>query len=77
MEEIWKPIDGYPDYDISNLGRVKSKARMILRSNSSVPYLVPERILALAISRNSKESTKLYYSVPIRNEDGKKTQALP
>lgn len=24
MEEIWKTIDGYPDYEISNKGRVKS-----------------------------------------------------
>ena len=24
MEEIWKPIEGYPGYEISNLGRIKS-----------------------------------------------------
>ena len=24
MEEIWKPIDGYPNYRVSNLGRIKS-----------------------------------------------------
>lgn len=24
MEEIWKPIEGYEDYEISNYGRVKS-----------------------------------------------------
>lgn len=24
MKEIWKPIEGYPDYEVSSLGRVKS-----------------------------------------------------
>ena len=24
MEEIWKIIDGYPNYMVSNLGRVKT-----------------------------------------------------
>jgi hypothetical protein len=24
MEEIWKDIEGFPDYQVSNLGRVKS-----------------------------------------------------
>lgn len=27
MEEIWKNIEDYPNYQISNLGRVKSKER--------------------------------------------------
>lgn len=24
IKEIWKPIEGYPDYEVSNLGRIKS-----------------------------------------------------
>ena len=24
IKEIWKPIEGYPDYEVSNMGRVKS-----------------------------------------------------
>jgi hypothetical protein len=31
MDEIWLPIVGYPDYEISNLGRVKSLARLVWR----------------------------------------------
>lgn len=33
MEEIWKEIDGYPNYMVSNLGRVKSLERVIMKSN--------------------------------------------
>jgi len=28
MNEIWKPINGFPNYEISNLGSVKSKAHL-------------------------------------------------
>lgn len=33
MEEIWKEIDGYPNYMVSNLGNVKSLERVIMKSN--------------------------------------------
>lgn len=29
MKEIWKEIDGYVDYLVSNLGRVKSKEKYV------------------------------------------------
>jgi len=29
MKEVWKPIKGFPDYEVSDLGRVKSLARRI------------------------------------------------
>lgn len=33
MEEIWKTIDGYPNYMVSSKGRVKSLERVIMKSN--------------------------------------------
>lgn len=33
MEEIWKEIDGYPNYMVSSKGRVKSLERVIMKSN--------------------------------------------
>lgn len=43
--EIWKDIKGYEGlYQVSNLGRVKSLARTILRGNDN-PLSVRERIL--------------------------------
>jgi hypothetical protein len=29
MEEIWAPIDGYPNYEVSSLGRIKSLPKQI------------------------------------------------
>jgi hypothetical protein len=29
MDEIWKPIEGHPFYEVSNLGRVRSLDRMV------------------------------------------------
>jgi len=31
--EIWKTINGFEDYEVSNLGRVKSLSRTVVRSN--------------------------------------------
>lgn len=45
MKEIWKDIKGYEKYyQVSNLGRVKSKRRIILRSDG-VSYSIKGRIL--------------------------------
>ena len=40
MKEVWKRIEEYPDYEISNLGRVKSwkvkwKPRLLKQSNTN------------------------------------------
>lgn len=41
--EIWKPVKGYEDcYEISNLGRIKSIARVVMRGNHTIN--VKERI---------------------------------
>ena len=42
--EIWKEVKGYQDYEVSNLGRVKSLARTIIYSNGKV-YNYKEKVL--------------------------------
>lgn len=45
VKEEWRSIEGYDGkYEISSIGRVKSLARVIIRSNG-VPWSIPERIL--------------------------------
>ena len=53
MEEIWKDVEGYEGiYQVSNLGRVKSLARLIEPSNGKRPYWIYECIMS-----QYKEST--------------------
>ena len=39
MEEIWKEIKDYPNYQISNLGRVKNKKRILKQYCNDKGYL--------------------------------------
>jgi hypothetical protein len=44
MAEQWRPVTDWPEYSISDLGRVRSEHRVILRRNGW-PYTVAEKIL--------------------------------
>ena len=49
--EIWKPIKGWEDlYMVSNLGRVKSLGRTIIRKNGRI-RVFPEKIIKPQINR--------------------------
>lgn len=41
MKEIWKPVLGYPNYQVSNLGRVKSVHRRWFGTNTTEIILTP------------------------------------
>ena len=48
LKENWRPIPGYEgSYSVSDLGRVRSEARTVIRKNG-VKLFTPERILALS-----------------------------
>jgi hypothetical protein len=44
--EMWRPVPDWPGYSISNLGRVRSEERQMIRTNGR-RYTVPGRILAV------------------------------
>lgn len=49
MTEVWKPVIGYEGlYEVSSLGRVKSLARTVHRSNG-IPQRIPEKYLRLTV----------------------------
>ena len=65
MGEVWRDIKGYEGiYQVSDLGRVKSLEREIMRSNGRVTYQ-KECILKFKIDKD-------YYRVGLRKE-GKKS----
>lgn len=62
MEEIWKNIEGYPNYMVSNLGKVKSlgnnktrKEKIMKLCNTGNGYL------AVNLCKNGKEKTYLVH----------------
>lgn len=66
VDEMWADVRGYEGkYQVSNLGRVKSLARLRRgKNNSKVP--VPERIMRLAPKKDNGR-TKPYVEVRFRN----------
>lgn len=65
-KEIWKPIEGYEGiYEISNLGRVKSLARL-----DTIGRRIRERIMKCQPNKDG------YLNITLKNENGKKTYLL-
>jgi hypothetical protein len=63
MEEIWKNVPEYPDYHVSNLGRVKSlkfgKERMLK------PILMPQGYYQIKFSKNGKVKRYTIHSLVV------------
>lgn len=64
MDEIWKDIDGFSNYQVSNYGRIKSKERIV--KTHCAEWLKPERVLKTNIMKVG------YKSVVLRDDAGKK-----
>jgi hypothetical protein len=50
MDEQWSPVVGFPDYEVSDQGRVRSVCRETMirrRGGRMTPLILPERILTL------------------------------
>jgi len=64
MEEIWKAIEGYEGlYEVSNLGRVRSLGRTIMRRTrwgSVKPYTVKPRVIKFKIAAYGRLQYHLY-----------------
>lgn len=60
MEEQWRPIDGFPRYEVSNLGGIRSTRYAPSKSNP------PPRVLSKRVNRGG------YLVVSLRNENGPK-----
>lgn len=64
MQELWKDIRGFENYQISNFGRIKSKERVVTNTNGS--YLKPEKIIKTHVMKVG------YLAVVLRDEEQKK-----
>lgn len=56
MEEIWKDIYGFPNYQVSNLGRIKNKkGKTLSQANVTNGYLI------VNLCKNGKSSNKFVH----------------
>lgn len=46
IKEVWKPIKGFPYYEVSNVGRVRSLTRNIVHSNGMLQYCAGKLLTA-------------------------------
>jgi len=83
MTEIWKQIKDYPNYEVSNLGSVKSLKREVWCVKNNSYSIIKERVLKPAVSKTgyltvsiSKKTKKVHQLVAIaflnHNPDGYK-----
>lgn len=59
MEEVWKPVVGYEDYEVSNLGRVYSKKSKIYLK----PMVHRDGYLRVALYVNNKRQYKYIHQL--------------
>ena len=66
MKEIWKEVDGFPHYHVSNLGRVKSLERRTHTMRNGKPYsrLTRECVLKTFVATSGYLAVSLYGSGP-------------
>jgi hypothetical protein len=57
--EIWKTIEDYPNYQVSNLGRVKSLSRTVFLKGKH-PFISKEKILKTSIDNSNYYNVNLY-----------------
>lgn len=74
MEEIWKNIPGFPGYQASTLGRIRTHNK-ITYTEKHGPRHWKDRIMKFKISHNPKQKQGFGYKITLW-KDGKPVEAL-
>ena len=53
VEEIWKPVEGFPRYEVSNLGRLRSFAGAIPRIMKTEDCIIPNGYIMVNLGRRN------------------------
>ena len=72
MEEVWKTIEGYSNYQISNLGQIRRKARKTYHAGSKKDINLKEKIM----KQRWNQACKCYF-LDLLNDEGKRKTVYP
>lgn len=72
IEEIWKPVDGYSHYEVSNKGRIRSKDRLSYHKGSKTMMKVKGKVMKQRWNKTCK-----CYFLDLLNDDGKRRTVYP
>ena len=69
IDEIWKTIEGFDHYDVSNSGRIRRKSRKTWHSGSNKNIMLRERIM----KQRWNKTCKCYFLDLLDNQGKRKT----
>ena len=69
--EIWKPIPDFPEYEISNYGRVRSYWHKPMKGSGGRPIIIGTPTIITPVITSTNRSKQGYFFIPLR-KDGKR-----
>ncbi|UXX80269.1 NUMOD4 motif-containing HNH endonuclease [Reichenbachiella carrageenanivorans] len=72
MEEVWKTISGFSNYEVSNLGRVRRKARKTFHAGSKKEISLKEKVM-----KQRWNTTCKCFFMDLLNDEGKRKTVYP
>ena len=61
--EIWQPILGYENYDVSNMGRIRSYSKEYNKNYLRKPWLSNDGYMRITLAANNKQKTLLVHRI--------------
>ncbi|MGL1888154.1 MAG: NUMOD4 motif-containing HNH endonuclease [Reichenbachiella sp.] len=72
IDEVWKEIDEFSNYEVSNKGAIRRKARQTWHSGSNKQITLKERVMKQRWNKNCK-----CYFLDLLNSEGKRKTVYP
>ncbi|MEO9965979.1 MAG: NUMOD4 domain-containing protein [Reichenbachiella sp.] len=72
IEEVWKTISGYTNYEVSNLGQIRRKARETFHAGSGKNIALKEKVMKQRWNKTCK-----CYFMDLVDSDGKRKTVYP
>ena len=72
VEELWKPIEGFAFYEVSNTGQIRRKSRKIVSDKSGKVMNLKEKVMKQRWNKNCK-----CYFLDLLNDEGKRKTVYP